>query len=290
MLGRNQAAQAEIDLGAAERLGVQIVRRSSGGGTIFTDGETLQYSVILPYDGKADVKEMERTYIAEPMLKALNAMGVPAEFKGRNDLLVDGKKVSGLAQYVHKDYLCNHGSLLYDTDLELLSQVLQVDEEKIRTKALRSIRSRVASIAGYISPPRNLDAFWKDLKGQFFGEGGVREYVLSREELAQVEAIQREKYANPDWIFGKTPPFSYHNEKRFALGKVEVYLDVDGGVIKTCKMNGDFLGLTPVRGLEEAIEGLPYRKEILQEVLSPMDLRLYLGGITAEELLSCLFA
>jgi lipoate-protein ligase A len=289
MLGSNQVAGAEIDLEVARAEGIAIVRRSSGGGAIFTDAGTLQYTVILPYSGREDVKKLEQEHIAAPMLDALHRLGIPARLEGRNDILLEGKKVSGLAQFVKGRKICNHGSLLYATDLALLAKALRPDEGKISTKALRSVRGRVARLADYLPEPVPTEEFRDLLKEELFRARPVREYVFSQADLASIEATRLSKYANPEWTFGKAPPFSYHNQQRFPLGKVEVFLEVKKGLLVACKVQGDFLGLAPICELETALAGRPYQKEALREAIKSLDLGLYLGGITGEELLSCLF-
>jgi len=289
MLGGYQIASAEIDLTYAKKLGIEVVRRSSGGGTIFTDLNTLQYSVILPYDDNSDPKIMERKYVSEPIVKALNRLGVPAEVKGRNDIVVEGRKVSGLAQHIRKGHLCTHGSLLYSTDLDILTKVLRVDETKLQTKAIRSMRSRVATISEYLDDRYSILEFQTALSSIIFERYSNQTYTMSDAELREIEKIRREKYANPDWIISTTPQFSIRNQKRFALGKVEVCLDVTKGIIRHCRINGDFLGLLDIKELEAIIVGTPHTTQHINAVLSNIDLSLYLGGIKREEFLSCVF-
>ncbi|GHT00506.1 lipoate-protein ligase LplJ [Synergistales bacterium] len=288
MLGSNQIADAEIDLGAAAAAGVRVVRRASGGGTIFTDLGTLLYTVILPYNG-GDVKRLERVFVIEPMVRALNDMRIDAKIEGRNDILLDGKKISGLAQHLSRNCLCTHGSLLYDTDLDTLSRVLRPDEEKIKSKALRSVSARVANIASYMEKPLTLREFWNDLKQNIFKTQDLREYKLTEEDISEIQKIRLEKYASDSWTFGKTPRFSFHNKKRFPMGGVEVFLDVEDGVVSACEIRGDFLGVTPIRALEELLEARPYRMDAIEKTLKNIDLTPYLGGVTKEQLLTCLF-
>ncbi|MDR3322313.1 MAG: lipoate--protein ligase [Synergistaceae bacterium] len=292
MLGCNQIADAEIDLSAAARLGVQVVRRSSGGGTIFIDMGTLLYTFImsLPYNGLTDVKDIEREYVAGPVARALNRMGIPARIEGRNDILVENRKISGLAQYIRRNRLCTHGSLLYDADLDTLAQVLKPDEEKIRSKSIRSVHSRVANLAQYMDVPLSTEKFRDRIKENLHKSLNFLEYNLTEVDIVQIGRILREKYANPDWTFGKAPRFSFHNYVRFPAGKVEVFLEVRDGIIDSCRIAGDFLGLEPIVELEEHLESKAYKRHDIEEFLGRMELEPYLGGITREQLLSCLFA
>jgi lipoate-protein ligase A len=150
MIGANQIAEIEADLTYAKESGIAVVRRSSGGGAIYTDPGTLLYTIILPFTERTDTKAVIADYLAGPAVRALGRMGVAASLEGRNDILVGGKKISGIAQYVRGGYLCSHGSLLYSADLAELARVLTADDAKIVSKALRSVRSRVTNIAEHL--------------------------------------------------------------------------------------------------------------------------------------------
>ena len=289
MLGNYQVAAAEINMNFVKQNNIQIVRRSSGGGAIFTDLGTLLYTVIMPYAQEECPQQIARKKVAGLIVDALNKMGIPAMQEGRNDILVDGKKISGLAQYIRGGHLCTHGSLLYSANLDMLAQVLHVDEDKIKSKAIRSVRSRVANISGYMSGNCQTQEFKERLKQNLFEGLNVEKYSLSDDDLVQIDKIYHEKYANPSWIFGSSPKFSLHNGKRFSAGKVEVYLDVVKGIVEHCRVHGDFLGTVPIRGLEECLEKKAFQYEVMHDVLDKIPLEAYLGEITRDEFLSCIF-
>lgn len=289
MLGSNQIADMEIDRQMAEQLGVRVVRRSSGGGTIYTDPGTLQYTVIVPHHMEQDVKQVEREILAGSLLRGLNKLNIPALLEGRNDITLEGRKISGLAQYMQKNRLCSHGSLLYDTDLDILSKVLRPDEEKIRAKAIRSVRSRVTTLTQYMENPLPILEFMDLLKTDWLQSQNMREYTLTADDIASINEIRNKKYDNPIWNYGRTPRFSYHNEIRFPAGKIEVFLEVEKGIIKDCKICGDFLGVLPPGELEEKLQGIDYQYHTVEALLSQINLGYFLGGITQEQLLACLF-
>ena len=288
MLGRNQIAEAEIDINYARQEGIQIVRRSSGGGTIFTDLGTLLYTMILPHKEDISLEEV-REKIAGPVVRALNEMNVPAKIEGRNDILVKGKKVSGIAQYVRHGRICTHGSLLYDANLETLTQVLCVDEGKISTKGLRSVRSRVANLKEYMNSSYSVYDFWDLLKKNLFPGQQIREYSLTENDIDQINLIFQEQYGNLSWTFEQAPQFSFHNSKRFAGGNVEIYLDIKKGAVSSCLIRGDFLGVLPIRDLETLFENKLFQYQAFAEALDGIAIQLYLGNITADEFLSCIF-
>ncbi|MDR1029189.1 MAG: lipoate--protein ligase [Clostridiales Family XIII bacterium] len=292
MLGSNQVAKAEIDEAVAEENDVRVVRRRSGGGTIFTDPGSLLYTVILPWSDMADTKEILRRQVGGPIVAALTDMGIPAALEGRNDILVNGRKVSGLAQYIKGDRICSHGSLLYDTDLGLLSKVLRADRDKIRSKAIDSVRSRVANLKEYMDAPLSPAGFRSALKERLFAASEIEEYALTDREEDAVRAIRESVYGSRAWTWDKSPPYSFENSRRYAGGRLEVFLAVERGVIRHCGIRGDFMGLTPVSGLERRVEGNRFDADELARVFDRAEgvIARCLGTLTKRELLDCMFA
>jgi len=289
MVGSNQIAEAEVNLSRAELEGVKIVRRSSGGGTIYTDLGTLLFTVIQPKPAESDSFEVAKKTVTEPIIDVLNKLGVPAMLKGRNDIVVDGKKISGLAQYVRCGRMCTHGSLLFDTDLEMLAQIISPDDEKIRSKALRSVRSRVTNIKESLNYRYSTQEFWNTLKRELFLRQSICEQTLSADDYAQTEQIYQKKYCNDLWTYGQSPKFSFHNNKRFSGGNIEVFLNVENGMVSSCAIRGDFLGVVPIQGLESLLEGKLFSRQVFAEAISEISLQKYLGNVTGSELLSCFF-
>ncbi|MCL2402989.1 MAG: lipoate--protein ligase [Coriobacteriia bacterium] len=300
MIGQYQIVELEVDKNRATEKDVAIVRRPSGGGAIFTDAGTFLLSLILPVNtdesGAIDAfpQKEARTQFAELLIEVLSEMRIPAKLEGRNDILLAGKKISGMAQHLHAGKSCTHGSLLFDADLGLLAEVLRVDDEKFRTKAVKSIRSRVLNVKEYadaqeLSLGNTTEEFAQQFKSTLLAKTGATPYQLSEEQGVQIGHIYQEKYGNLDWIHRKTPKFDLHVSKRFPAGKVEVFLKVTRGAVADCAIRGDFLGTVPVDALEKQLLGLAYQREVFDDVLSKIDLAPYLGSITAEEFLSCVF-
>jgi lipoate-protein ligase A len=291
MLGRNQVAKAEINGKAAEENGIKVVRRHSGGGTIYTDPGVLLYSVIAPYGNETDVRTIFGESIVAPIIGVLGDMGVRASFEGRNDIVVAGRKVSGLAQFIKNGKICSHASLLYDADLDLLAAVLNADGDKISSKALRSVRSRVANLKEFMSAPPSMDAFCARVKAKLLSVGAVPR-ALTRADAEAARRIQKERFDTPEWTYGNAPRYSFKNSLRFPGGRVEVYADVKDGLIDGCRIRGDFLGLSPIAELESLLTGVRYDAASVAAALDSRgdDLPRYLGGIGAEELLACIFS
>ena len=290
MLGSNQIPGLEIHMEAAKKHDVTIVRRPSGGGTIFTDPGTIQYSVITPYEKGMDTKKMKEEVLAATMLQVINEkLNLPAKLEGRNDITIDGRKISGLAQHIQNNQLCGHGSLLYDTDLEILTEVLNPDEDKITSKAIRSVRSRVTSLKSYLNPALSTEEFFEFLKKEWIRFYSMEVYTLTESDIEAIHKIRQDKYANEDWTYGKTPKFTYHNRVKYEAGIVEVFLEIEKGIIKECSIKGDFLGLLPIGELERILVGLEYRREKVECALKKVDTLSYLGGVTCEQFLEVIF-
>lgn len=288
IVGRYQNAENEINVKAAQEIGTKVVRRSTGGGTVYHDMGNLNFSFILPAE---NLENTDLSVFSKPMVHALNKIGVPAEIQGRNDLTIDGKKISGTAQRIHKGRLLHHGTLLYDSDLDVLQSVLKVDSTKIASKGISSVRSRVTNIKEHIPEGTfsDIHAFWKALLNAFSEEEEVTRYELSDQMLEEVKTLQETKYQTWDWNFGDAPAFEYNNSKRFPGGKLEIHLNVEKGLITECKLSGDFLGLVALDDLETGLKGTKYDSAHVILVLSHFNLPLFLGSITADEFTQCMF-
>jgi len=184
---------------------------------------------------------------------------------------------------------------LFDADLDMLARILRVDDDKIRSKAIKSIRSRVTNIKEHMEAPCSTQEFFEQFKKALLmeiknqNEVEVSEHKFSQDAFDGISKIREEKYANTSWTIGKSPKFSLHNSKRFAGGKVEVYLDVDKGIVSNCSIRGDFLGVVPIRNLEINFENNEFQYQVFCNLLDNVSLSPFLGSITKDELLSCLF-
>ncbi|NMB57776.1 MAG: lipoate--protein ligase [Chloroflexi bacterium] len=288
IVGRYQNAEKEINFDAANRLGVKVVRRSTGGGTVYHDLGNLNYSFIRPVDY---TKKLEMTALSKPMEQALNFMGIPALAQGRNDITLEGKKISGTAQRIHSNRLLHHGTLLFDSNLDVLMSVLNVDPTKIISKGINSVRSRVTNIREHVSPEQfpDMKTFWSGLIDAFAKESPLTRVNPPAELLDKARFLQETKYQTWEWNFGSAPAFQYRNTKRYPGGNLEIDINVENGLISQCRICGDFLGLVELDELENSFIGLKFSETDVLKKLQAVDLSPYLGSITAEEVVDCLF-
>ncbi len=284
IIGRYQNWQNEVDEEAVRRLGVKVIRRSTGGGAVYHDLGNLNYSFITP---APDLATLNLATVAAPLLSALQKMGIQATAQGRNDIVLDGRKISGTAQSLRRNRLLHHGTLLFDSDLTMLDTVLRTDPTKLISKGVKSVRSRVVNIKEHLGWEISLSEFWQQLLSAL---PSMTKVILNQSQLAEIRQLAAAKYASPDWNQGQEPPGTLSCSKRFPGGKVEVNLSIAKGRIQNLKISGDFLGLVPISVLEQALIGLPYEKDSAAAILATLPLNLYLGDISAAEFISCLFS
>ena len=285
VIGRNQNAEEEIDRAFVEAHGVRVVRRTTGGGAVYHDLGNLNYSFITDA-GEAENLTMGR--FTKPVTSALQGLGLRAEASGRNDILVEGRKVSGTAQRLLNSRILHHGTLLFDTDPDMVAGALRADPEKFRSKSSKSVRSRVGNIRDFLREDMDLPAFWEYLKTTLAGAGFV-DGALTAEELEGVEVLKREKYDTWEWNFGRSPAYDMINKRRWDGGSLEVRVSIKEGRLTDIRFRGDFLSRCPLDSLTEALRGAPFRREDVTGVLARFPLGDFFGGISEEEILETLF-
>ncbi|CEG23478.1 Lipoate-protein ligase LplJ [Planococcus massiliensis] len=287
IIGKNQNTAEEINTDYVDSNGIHVVRRLSGGGAVYHDLGNLNYSFITVDDGNSFRNFRKFT---EPVVQALQSLGVDAELSGRNDLMVAGRKISGNAQFSTRGRMFSHGTLMFDTEVDAVVSALKVSKEKIESKGIKSIRSRVANISEFLEEPMTVTEFRAAILNSLFeGEANVKYWELTDEDWANIHALSAERYGNWDWNYGKSPKFNMKHSHRFPVGGIDVRLQVEGGAIKDANIYGDFFGVGDVEEIERAITGIKYDRASLDAAISEFDIPKYLGGITKEEFLKLIY-
>src|SRR5699024_6114490 len=287
IIGKNQNTVEEIDTDFVEKNGIKVVRRLSGGGAVYHDLGNLNYSFITKDDGESFRNFKKFT---EPVVKALQKIGVNAELIGRNDLLVDGRKISGNAQFATQGRMFSHGTLMFDTEIEKVVSALRVRKDKIESKGIKSIMSRVANIAEFLDDEMTIeDLRMEILKSIFEGEENIQYKELTDEDWENIHALSKERYANWDWNYGKSPKFNMQHSHRFPVGSIDVRLQVSKGVIEDVAIFGDFFGIGEIEKVQAALRGITYNKQSIEEALVGIDIPTYLGGISTEEFVQLIY-
>ena len=282
VIGLNQNTAEEIDADFVARHGVTVVRRMTGGGAVYHDLGNLNYSFVTDI-GDAETLSIRR--FAEPVCRALAAMGVEAHPSGRNDILVHGRKVSGVAQRIFGKRILHHGTLLFDSDAAMIAGALRADPAKFRSKSVKSVRSRVGNLRDFLPEGTTLQAFWDRILLELAGDGMIRE-SLSQTEQQEIRQLAEEKYRNWDWTYGKSPDYAYCNRGRFSGGTLELRMDVHEDRIRDIVFYGDYMATAPQAPLTQALIGTPRTREALAEALSAFDLPTIFGEIREKEILN----
>ena len=284
VVGLNQNTAEEINASFVEEHGITVVRRMTGGGAVYHDLGNLNYSFI---EDAGNTEDLTISRFTEPVCRALASLGVQASTSGRNDILVDGKKISGVAQRIVGGRILHHGTLLFDSDPAMIAGALRADPAKFTSKSAKSVRSRVGNLRDYLPEGIDLPRFWKLLLHELTLDGLIRE-SLSPDELQEVRRLADEKYRSWDWTYGRSPDSEYHSRRRFPGGTLEVYMNLHAGRIEEVTFFGDFMATAPLDGLTGALRGVRRDTESLTEVLDRFDLSSLFGGIREEEILSLL--
>ena len=286
IIGKHQNTLAEINESCVRERKIRVVRRLSGGGAVFHDLGNLNFTWITDAepDGAIDLKRF-----CQPVADVLTALGAEAHVDGRNDILVDGKKISGNAQYVRQGRIMHHGTLLYDSDLTALDGVLRADPGKLQGKGIRSVRSRVTTIRPYLRKDITIAELKELLVERLFPDGDVTHYELTEEDIAAVEKLKQERYGTWEWNYGASPVGMLTRKKRIeGCGTVEAHIGLEKGCITEIVFRGDFFSSVEPEELVPLLVGLPLTEEALRPVLTSADVSSFFTGATAEEILSLL--
>jgi lipoate-protein ligase A len=287
IIGKNQNTVEEINADYVREEGIHVVRRLSGGGAVYHDLGNLNFSFITKDDGNSfhDFKKF-----TNPVVKALKKLGVHAELSGRNDILADGKKISGNAQFSTKGRMFSHGTLLFDSEIENVVSALNVRMDKIESKGIKSIRSRVTNIREHLDHDMTMEEFKETLLVYLFEDfDAIPKYELTESDWEEIRKISRERYANWDWNYGKSPKFNVELSNRFAAGSVDIRLHIVKGIIQESKIFGDFFGVGDVSDIENKLNGVRYDREAIENALVDVDLTHYFGNVSRKEFLDLLY-
>lgn len=287
IIGKNQNTIEEINTDYVEANNVLVVRRLSGGGAVYHDLNNLNFSFLTKDDGNSFSNYKKFT---QPVVDALAKLGVNSELSGRNDILAEGKKVSGNAQYSTRGRMFSHGTLMFDLDIDAVVNSLKVKQDKIESKGIKSVRSRVANIIDFLPEKITVEQFRMEiLKSIFGGEENIQYYELTEEDWANIHEISKERYQLWEWNYGKSPRFNIQKTKRFPSGSIDIRLEVNKGIIEDVTIFGDFFGVGDVEEVAQHLIGTKYDRIAIAEVLKNMDIPTYFGGITEEDFLQLIY-
>lgn len=285
IVGKFQNTLAEINLEYLKEKAIKVVRRMSGGGAVYHDLGNLNFSFHTKWNGN---EFMDFAKFTQPVLNVLHQFNIPAKLEGRNDLLVDGKKFSGNAKLAKSGKMIQHGTILFDSDMAILSEALKINPLKYKDKAVKSNRSRVVNLKQYVSDTVTIDHLKQSLIIQMMSDDTqARMYNLTNEDIEGVEKLVHDKYSTWEWNFGFSPKYNFKNAIKIPAGYIELHLDVlQGGTIEGVKIFGDFFASNPIEDLEKMLIGMNHNENEIRLLLDTIDLIPYFGKVTVDEIIT----
>lgn len=288
IIGKHQNTIEEINKEYIDEHDIHVVRRLSGGGAVYHDLNNLNYTII---SNKADEGAFDFKTFSQPVIETLADLGVTAEFTGRNDLEIDGKKFCGNAQAYSNGRMMHHGCLLFDVDMTVLGNALKVSKDKIESKGVKSVRARVTNILSELPEKITVHEFSdKILEKMKEHYPDMTEYVLSEDELAKIQKSADEQFGTWEWTYGAAPEYTISRSVRYPAGKVTTYANIDKSVIKSIKIYGDFFGIKDVKDIEDLLVGVRYEYQDILETLKTIDTTEYFSRMTVEEVAKAIVA
>ena len=281
MLGRNQLIDNEVNTDYCKEHKIDIFRRKSGGGCIYADKGCIQFSYI---SRAVNANEAFAAYM-QRMADLLKGLKIDAQLSGRNDILINGTKVSGCAFYQLSNRSVLHNSLLFDTQLDHLSNALTPAKEKLQSKGVASVRQRVTNVATYTQ--LDILAFMDYVRQEMCGTEVLE---LTEEDMKEVAEIEKE-LSSDDFVYGKNPKYSLVRKHRFeGVGTLEAHIELKNNIIESINMVGDYFLLGDIdHDFLYLLKGCEFTRETVEERLENIDLSTIIRGLKQRQFLRLLF-
>ena len=278
VIGKNQLIENEVNLDFLREQNIDVYRRPTGGGCVYADHRNTMFSIITK---RKNTQFSFKTYLSK-IIDSMKLLDVELTFSGRNDLLFEGKKISGNAFLQNKYGMLMHGTFLYDCDLETMVRAITPSDEKLVSKGIDSVRSRVTNLKPYLHGLTQ-----EQLIKHFENTLTYQTYHLSEEEVKKVNEMAK-KYEDPTWIYKKQPPHTKTLKKRMSGGLFEIILDLSDGYIRTLSLRGDFFDTKPIELFERHFMNVSYDIETMRKILNQYPIEEYILDSSSEEFIELL--
>ena len=262
IVGKHQNTLAEINYKYVKENNIKVVRRLSGGGTVYHDLGNLNFTFIQK-NQSPNLVDFKRHL--KPIVDVLAKMGLSVEIGKKNDLIIDGKKISGNAEHVYKDKVLHHGTLLFSSDLIKLSQAIKVTPNKYEDKAVKSIRSKVVNIKEFLLVPMDILRFAQLVMEHILANHPEnRLYQLSDDDIQRIQAIADAKYANWEWNYAYSPPYRFYNQQIVEKDNYEIEMNIDNGLIKKIKLSASNINKEVITEIENILEECKHKEQAIR--------------------------
>lgn len=288
IVGKHQNTLAEINIDYVKKKNIDVVRRLSGGGAVFHDLGNLNFTFIKNVSGDDHLVDFKR--YTEPIIKVLHELGINAKFEGRNDIMINGRKISGNAEHVFKKRVLHHGTLLFSSLMSELSNALKVNPLKYQDKGVKSVRSRVTNISDYLPEKMSVMEF-HDRIFDFItqSEKDVVLYEYSSKDIENINQLAENKYKTWDWNFGYSPKYTFEKLIRTNGGNLEIHLNVEKGIISDVKIYGDFFNEKDIKDIEKLLNGTQHNEKEIHDLLQKIEFDKYFHLVSIHEFISAMF-
>lgn len=287
IVGKHQNTLAEINYKYAKENNIKVVRRLSGGGTVYHDLGNLNFTFIRKNQSQNLVNFRKHM---QAIVDVLLQLGVVAEVGKKNDLTIDGKKFSGNAEHVYKDKVLHHGTLLFSSDINVLSQALEVNPNKYKDKAVKSVRSKVINIGDYLLEKTNIQHFAEVIMNHIIeNTSNARAYHLSAIDIDKIQKLVESKYATWEWNFAYSPAYIFKNNTTSEAGNTEISLEVENGIIKQLKLSSDLIDSKTIAKIENILLESRHEEIEIRTKLENLNFKDDINHIIFEELIKTFF-
>ena len=280
IFGRNQLIDNEVNLDYCKEHGIAVYRRKSGGGCVYADRDNIMFSYIT----RSDNVQLTFSRYTHAVAEMLLGLGLNATDNGRNDILIDGLKVSGNAFYHITGHSIVHGTMLYDTNMEHMLNAITPSSAKLESKGVESVRSRITTLS------EHLDMSIDDFKAHVKATLCDGEIVLNDADVAQIDAIMQ-SYLTPEFIYGNNPRCNLVKTGRIeGVGEMQVSLELNHNVVRHIDVAGDFFLLGNLDdGIIAPLTGVNFERTHVQQALEGVDLGKIIANLNNQQLINLLF-
>jgi len=288
IVGKHQNTLAEINIECVKEKNIDVVRRLSGGGAVFHDLGNLNFTFIKNVTGDSALVDFKKH--TQPIVEVLQNLGVNAKFEGRNDIMIDGKKISGNAEHVFKKRVLHHGTLLFSSQISDLSDALKVNPLKYQDKGVKSVRSRVTNIRDHIPNKMSVNEFHDEiLKFIMNSDATSKLYEYSAKDIKEIETLVSDKYSTWEWNFGYSPKYNFEKSIKTSGGNVEIQMNIEKGIIQDINFFGDLFNEMDLSEIENSLKGIRHEENAIRLTLSQIPLQTYFHKISQDELIRGMF-